>query len=154
MRLPALHPPNSVTGCPYIFPPVPAIPAVPGSNGLQGALPLPFSRGPLRCRTLAPGPAGSAAYVRPARGGGGLVSLDVHAGEAQARVEQGWAVRERLVGLVIPGTGLAGGSAGEEVCERVLLENAGVPWSCMDYDEGEGLLAVGSGEGVVQVLTL
>lgn len=58
---------------------------------------------------------------------------------------------ETLVVALFPGL-LNQGSM--EAHTKVVFENDGDGWSCLDYDEARGLIALGSGSGSVTVYRL
>ena len=103
-------------------------------------------RGLLRCSDMALGSYGTAVWVQPSDwAAGGLVS-DEHVMRQSTALSQ-----ESLVVALFPGL-LNQGSPEAHV--KVVLESNGGDWSCLDYDETQGLIALGSGTGEVTVYRL
>lgn len=127
-------------------------------------LPLPSARGALRAPTLLPRPSGSALFVRPVRelGARGLVAPGrgggLNSGTDGDGLGGAGGVKEVLVGVVLPGSPLSRAGGREElkgwITSRVVLGNEGAQWCCIDYDEGEGMVVLGAGDGEVRVVML
>ncbi|KIJ62880.1 hypothetical protein HYDPIDRAFT_41578 [Hydnomerulius pinastri MD-312] len=99
-------------------------------------------RGPLRCSDMVLGPYGTAVWVQPADWSvGGLISDDVHLQPVPVPTSH-----ETLVAAIFPGL-LSGGSAEARV--KVSVANSGSAWSCLDYSEERGLIALGSSDGSI-----
>ena len=104
-------------------------------------------RGPLRCGDMVIGSYGTAVWVQPSDWAAvGLVADD-------SVMEQMTTVtsRESLVVALFPGLLNQGSS---EAHVKAVLESNGSGWSCLDYDEARGLIALGSGSGEVTVYRL
>ncbi|KAF8442179.1 hypothetical protein L210DRAFT_3398248 [Boletus edulis BED1] len=120
------------------------------------SLSFPFSRisdlssnyrGPLRCSDMVLGSYGTAVWVQPSDwAAGGLI-----AGENFVEQVATSTSRESLVVALFPGL-LNQGSPEAHI--KVVLESDGSGWSCLDYDEARGLIALGSGSGEVTVFRL
>ena len=106
------------------------------------------NRGPLRCSDIILGRYGTAVWVLPAdRSVAGLISEHVHLQPVPVP-----ASKQTLTLASFPGP-LHCGSDEAEV--RVSVENEdGSSWSCMDYDEECGLIALGSGTGGITLFCL
>jgi len=107
-------------------------------------------RGPIRCSDMVVGSYGTAVWVQPTEWAVGGLITDNSFIEAMA-MEMPGASRETLVVSLFPGL-LNQGSPEAHV--KVALENDGNDWSCLDYDEARGLIALGSSFGEVTVYRL
>jgi hypothetical protein len=105
--------------------------------------------GSLRCADIKLQPYGTAVWVHPRnRAVAGLISDDVHPQEVAT---PGRPVSERLVAAVFPGL-LSQAGTGDEA--KTLWTNESNDWTCLDYDEEFGRIALGSRAGSVTVLEL
>ncbi|KAF9233179.1 hypothetical protein BU15DRAFT_80381 [Melanogaster broomeanus] len=106
-------------------------------------------QGPLRCSDMVLGPYGTAVWVQPADWApAGLILDNVDMQHAPVPPS-----RETLVAAIFPGL-LNRGSLAGEACIKVSFENTGCAWSCLDYDEEQGLIALGSNFGEITMLRL
>ncbi|KAF9223291.1 hypothetical protein BS17DRAFT_781630 [Gyrodon lividus] len=104
-------------------------------------------QGPLRCSDMVLGPYGTAVWVQPADWAmAGLISDNVHLQHAPVPPSH-----ETLVAAIFPGLLNRGSS---EACVKVSFENSGYAWSCLDYDEERGLIALGSNFGGLTMFRL
>lgn len=103
--------------------------------------------GPLRCSDMVLGPYGTAVWVRPSDWAAvGLVTDDSLTEDMPVTTAP-----QTLVVALFPGL-LNQGSLDGRI--KVVLENDGDGWSCLDYDEARGLIALGSSSGKVMVYRL
>lgn len=118
---------------PYIFPP--ALTAE-----------VPSVHGSLRCADIKLQPHGTAVWVHPRnRSVTGLISSDAHLQEMHIPDS------ERLVAAVFPGC-LSRNGTGDET--KTLWINEFNDWTCLDYNEELGRIALGSRSGSVTILEL
>lgn len=104
-------------------------------------------RGPLRCSDMVLGSYGTAVWVQPADWSvGGLISSDVHLQHVPVPTSQ-----ETLFAAIFPGP-LSHDTTEARI--KVSLPNSGSTWSCLDYDEERGLIAVGSSSGSITLFSL
>ena len=117
--------------------------------------PAPFSllanisshhRGPLRCSNMVLGSHGTAVWIQPSDWAAAGLVTDNFIDQISTPTSQ-----ETLVVALFPGL-LNGGSTEARV--KVVLESNGSSWSCLDYDEARGLIALGSGSGQLAVYRL
>lgn len=124
----------------------------------RGSFSFPFSlistltshhRGPLRCSDMVLGSYGTAAWVQPSDWAAAGLIVDGDFVENMSVATS----RETLVVALFPGL-LNQGSSEAQI--KVVLENEGNSpgWSCLDYDEARGLIALGSSSGEVTVYRL
>jgi hypothetical protein len=106
--------------------------------------------GSLRCADIKLQPYGTAVWVHPKnRSANGLISSDMHfQGEP---VTDTLATSERLVASVFPGS-LS--RTGLENDVKTLWANESNDWTCLDYNEEWGRIALGSRSGSVTILEL
>ncbi|KIJ14407.1 hypothetical protein PAXINDRAFT_12772 [Paxillus involutus ATCC 200175] len=129
-------------------------PDAPSIDNDTGTFPFtPVSRlysphhGPLRCSDMVLGPYGTAVWVQPADWAmAGLLSENGYLNYIPAAPS-----KETLVVAIFPGP-LNRGSP--EACIKVSFENNGFAWSCLDYDEERGLIALGSNFGGLTMFRL
>lgn len=104
-------------------------------------------RGMLRCSDMVLGSYGTAVWVQPPDwAAGGLIADDDFV--ENTIVDK---AGEALVVALFPGL-LNRGSLEAQV--KVVLRNARKNWTCLDYDEARGLIALGSSSGEVMVYRL
>jgi len=127
--------PNA-SSSPYLFPPSLSA-EVPSIHGL------------LRCADIKLQPHGTAVWVHPRNRSYGLVSSDVHLQEAP--IPDTPPASERLVAAVFPGC-LNRTGTGDET--KTLWINEFNDWTCLDYNEELGRIALGSRSGSVTILEL
>lgn len=128
---------------------------LPGETSLTDSLPLPRlalsssltcpNRGPLRCSDMVLGRYGSAAWVLPAdRSIAGLISEHVHLQTVPVPTSN-----QTLIIAAFPGP------LSSEAQVKASIENEeGSSWSCLDYDEEHGLIALGSSTGDINIFSL
>ena len=104
-------------------------------------------RGPLRCSDMVLGSYGTAVWVQPSDWAAAGLVTDDNVMEQLSTVTS----RETLVVALFPGLLNQGSS---EAHVKIVLECNGSGWSCLDYDEARGLIALGSGSGEVTVYRL
>lgn len=106
------------------------------------------NRGPLRCTDIVLGRYGTAVWVLPAdRSAAGLISEHIHLQPVPVP-----ASNQTLTIVSFPGPLHCGGDEAEV---RVSVDNEdGSSWSCMDYDEERGLIALGSSAGGITLFSL
>ncbi|KAH7884787.1 hypothetical protein F5I97DRAFT_1501810 [Phlebopus sp. FC_14] len=103
--------------------------------------------GPLRCSDMVLGPYGTAVWVQPADWSiAGLISNNVHLQHVPVPSAQ-----EILVAAIFPGR--LGGVL-SQASIKVSCVNSEKNWSCLDYDEELGLVALGSSSGSITMLRL
>lgn len=127
-----------------------------GSSTSQESLSFPFNiissltshrGGPLRCSDMALGPHGTAVWVQPPDWAAvGLITEENFIEQLSTPTS-----RETLIIALFPGL-LNQGSSEAQV--KVSFESNGDDWSCLDYDEARGLIALGSGSGEITVYRL
>jgi len=106
--------------------------------------------GSLRCADIMLQPYGTAVWIHPRnRAVTGLISDDVHPQEVA--IPDTLVVSERLVAAVFPGP-LSQTGTGDEA--KTLWTNESNDWTCLDYNEEFGRIALGSRAGSVTVLEL
>ncbi|KAH0833471.1 hypothetical protein J3R83DRAFT_12592 [Lanmaoa asiatica] len=105
-------------------------------------------RGLLRCSDMVLGSHGTAVWVQPPDWAAGGLITDGSFTEDMIYVTT---PPEALVVALFPGL-LNQGSLEAHI--KVVLENDGNSWSCLDYDEARGLIALGSSSGEVTVYRL
>ncbi|KAG8212914.1 hypothetical protein J3R82DRAFT_11269 [Butyriboletus roseoflavus] len=104
-------------------------------------------RGPLRCSDMVLGSYGTAVWVQPSDWAAvGLVTDDSFIEDRSMSTAP-----QTLVVALFPGL-LNQGSLEGHI--KVVFENDGDSWSCLDYDEARGLIALGSSSGEVTVYRL
>ncbi|KIK95272.1 hypothetical protein PAXRUDRAFT_827185 [Paxillus rubicundulus Ve08.2h10] len=104
-------------------------------------------QGSLRCSDMVLGSYGTAVWVQPADWAmAGLLSENGYLHYIPAAPS-----KETLVVAIFPGPLNRGSS---EACIKVSFENSGFAWSCLDYDEERGLIALGSNFGGVTMFRL
>jgi hypothetical protein len=119
---------------PYIFPPTPSVK-------------VPSTRGSLRCTDVRLGRYGTAVWIQPQdRSVTGLIPSDLHLQEVSAPD-----INETLVAAVFPGPL---NNTGHTAGARSLWTNSFNNWTCLDYDEVLGRIALGSSYGRVTILDL
>ncbi|KAI6039849.1 hypothetical protein EDC04DRAFT_2568017 [Pisolithus marmoratus] len=128
---------------------------IPGETSSTVSLPSPRfalianltcpNRGPLRCSDMVLGRYGSAVWVLPAdRSIAGLISEHVHLQTVPVPTSN-----QTLVVAAFPGP------LSSEAQIKASLENEeGSSWSCLDYDEERGLIALGSFTGDITMFSL
>ena len=126
------------------------------SETQQDSSPSPFNliasfsshhRGPLRCSDVVLGPCGTAVWVQPLdRAATGLVAVSNFVGCMPMPTSH-----ERLVVALLPGL-LNRGPPEAQI--KAVLENDRDGWTCLDYDETQGLIALGSSSGELTVYRL
>ncbi|KAG2061097.1 hypothetical protein BDR06DRAFT_903599 [Suillus hirtellus] len=103
-------------------------------------------RGALRCTDMVLGPYGTAVWVQPEDYSvAGLISSNVHL--QNMPVPQS---HETLVAAAFPGLLNTQG----EAQVKSSWKNCGKNWTCLDYDEERGCVALGSAAGVVTILDI
>ena len=128
--------PNA-SSLPYLFPP-------------SLSAEVPSIHGSLRCADIKLQPHGTAVWVHPrSRSVTGLISSDVHLQEAP--IPDTPPASERLVAAVFPGC-LNRTGTGDET--KTLWINEFNDWTCLDYNEELGRIALGSRSGSVTILEL
>ncbi|KAG9316058.1 hypothetical protein JVU11DRAFT_3725 [Chiua virens] len=104
-------------------------------------------RGLIRCRDMILGPYGTAVWTQPTDWAAGGLITDSGFLEAMSMTTS----RQTLVVALFPGL-LNQGSSEAQI--KVTIEHDGNDWSCLDYDEARGLVALGSSSGEVTVYRL
>ncbi|KAF8556548.1 hypothetical protein OG21DRAFT_1408858 [Imleria badia] len=105
-------------------------------------------QGPLRCSDMVLGSYGTAVWIQPSDwSAGGLIPEEHVIRQVYASMRS----QESLVVALFPGLLNQGSS---EAHFKVVLESNESGWSCLDYDETRGLIALGSGTGEVTVYRL
>lgn len=105
------------------------------------------AHGSLRCAGIALKSCGTAVWVHPRnRAVAGLLPSDINLTEAPVPLAD-----ERLVAAVFPGHL---NPQGETVEAITLYENRLNDWTCVDYDEDMGRIALGSNSGSVTMMEL
>jgi len=121
----------SANSLPYLFPP-------------SLTAEVSSVHGSLRCADIKLQPYGTAVWVHPkSRSVTGLISSDVHPQDNPAS--------EKLVAAVFPGR-LSRTGTGDET--KTLWINEFNDWTCLDYNEELGRIALGSRSGSVTILEL
>ncbi|TFK48206.1 hypothetical protein OE88DRAFT_556689 [Heliocybe sulcata] len=124
---------------PYIFPPV-------HKHRVRSI------RGYLRCNSLFLGKFGTALWIQPREPGHlGLTALELHSQDAQ--VAGPAAANESLMTTVFPGPLLSADRV-HMILNKKLWTNELRYWASMDYDEENGVIALGNNHGDVTVLEL
>ena len=133
---PLLSPAISIS--PYIFPPRPS-------------MKVPSARGSLRCTDVILGRHGTAVWIHPQdRAIAGLVLPNVHPQDLHPIPE----MNETLVAAVFPGPLKQFRRGPVHVQARSVWRNSFNNWTCLDYDEELGRIALGSSYGRVTILDL
>jgi len=102
--------------------------------------------GALRCNDMVLGPYGTAVWVQPGDySAAGLISLNVHL--QHIPVPQS---HQTLVAAAFPGLLNSKGEPGI----KSSWKNHGENWTCLDYDEERGCVALGSTVGTVTILDI
>ncbi|OCH84072.1 hypothetical protein OBBRIDRAFT_786627 [Obba rivulosa] len=133
--------PSSSITSPYIFPPI------------HSSISVPTARGALRCSDVILRPYGTAVWIKPRPRSVDLTMMDVHASTTQGPARP--RPSETLLASVFPGPLRSRHPdlpTEREIWSRQLEEER--EWSAIDYDEGLGRIALGSGQGKVTVLDL
>ncbi|EAU83733.2 hypothetical protein CC1G_05637 [Coprinopsis cinerea okayama7 len=149
---------------PYIFPP-------------RYQTKIPTSRGALRCPSLRLGSCGTAVWVKPGESVGsatGLVQMPCHQDPFfnNGYTDDDYAVpmpisfarpfkgrgKECLMAAVLPSSSLyhhSKASTANQTSPVMLMSNQDLQdWTCLDYDEATGRIALGKGDGHTLLLSL
>lgn len=103
-------------------------------------------RGALRCNDMVLGPYGTAVWVQPEDFSvAGLISSNVHLQNMPLPSS-----RETLVAAAFPGLL----NTQDEPQVKASWKNCGENWTCLDYDEERGCIALGSTTGAVTILDI
>ncbi|KAH7913642.1 hypothetical protein BJ138DRAFT_1099327 [Hygrophoropsis aurantiaca] len=126
--------PSSI--CPYTFPPT-----------LMHEILSPHF-GPLQCGNMVLGPYGTAVWIQPADWAvAGLISDAVHLQRMPVPTSH-----ESLVAALFPGA--LGLDASNGIIKMSWSKEDNDSWTCLDYDEGLGRIALGSQSGSISVLEI
>jgi hypothetical protein len=127
----------STSSLPYLFPP-------------SLTAEVSSVHGSLRCADIRLQPHGTAVWVHPRnRSATGLIPSDAHLQEVP--ISDAPPASERLVAAVFPGS-LSRTGTGDET--KTLWINESNDWTCLDYNEELGRIALGSRSGSVTLLEL